>query len=255
LNIINIGVEVGVEVGIEGDFSNVHHADFVNVPVGCGTRNFRREQAMSLGELAQAMEIGRAQARQAKEAHIELLGIGEMGIGNTTSASALVSALLDVSPEDAVGRGTGLDDAGVKHKAHVVREAIEFHKPNCPNALAWLQAVGGFEIAAMCGTILEAWNLRLPIVIDGFVATAAAVVAFQIEPKAKDVCFFAHCSAEKAHALVLERLGVTPMLSLGMRLGEGTGAALAMPMLDAAAKLLCDMATFDSAGVSESSRL
>ncbi len=247
------GIELNiVNVGVDRDLTNVASPNFSNQPIQRGTRNFLREQAMSLGELQRAMNIGREHTQAAKESGVELLGIGEMGIGNTTSAAALFSALLGVSAEESVGRGTGLDDAGVQRKARVVHQAVTWHRATCCSAEEWMQAVGGFEIAAMCGSILEAHRLRLPIVVDGFVATAAAAVAFAIDPSSKQTCFFAHSSAEKAHALVLKHLNVTPILALEMRLGEGTGAALAMHILDAAARLLCEMATFESAGVSES---
>ncbi|MFY9985929.1 MAG: nicotinate-nucleotide--dimethylbenzimidazole phosphoribosyltransferase [Chthoniobacterales bacterium] len=217
-----------------------------------GTRNFLNEPAMSLGECEQAIDIGREQVQRAQTDGVEVLGIGEMGIGNTTSASCLLAVLCGFSPAEAVGRGTGVSDAVLNRKIDVVSRAIERHSAAASGELGiyWLQVVGGFEIAAMTGTILAAAESSLPLVVDGFIATAAAAAAFQINPRSRNVCFFSHRSDEQAHGKALRALGVEPLLDLKMRLGEGTGAALAMPVLDAAAKVLCEMATFDTANVS-----
>jgi len=217
-----------------------------------GTRNFAIERAMTPDECGQALEAGREQVRLARAAGIELLGIGEMGIANTTSASALFVALLGITPGSVVGRGTGVTDDGLERKLAVIANAVERHAapPGVERGRHWLEAVGGFEIAAMAGVILEAAGCRLPVVIDGFIATAAAAVAFEIDQGSREVCFFSHRSDEQAHGRVLAALGAEPLLDLQMRLGEGTGAALAMHLLEAAAKILCEMATFDSAGVS-----
>jgi nicotinate-nucleotide--dimethylbenzimidazole phosphoribosyltransferase len=151
-----------------------------------------------------------------------------------------------------VGRGTGVSDTVLTRKIEVVSRAIERHSGASSGepGLYWLQTVGGFEIAAMTGTILAAAEINLPLVVDGFIATAAAAAAFQINPRSRQVCFFSHRSDEQAHGKALRALGVEPLLDLKMRLGEGTGAALAMPVLEAAAKVLCEMATFDTANVS-----
>jgi nicotinate-nucleotide--dimethylbenzimidazole phosphoribosyltransferase len=217
-----------------------------------GTRNFALQPAMTAEECEQAMEAGREQARLARHDGIELLGIGEMGIGNTTSASALFVALLGVTPGSVVGRGTGVTDEGLQRKLDVIAKALVRHAESrgSKRGRHWREAVGGFEIAAMAGVILEAAALRLPIVIDGFIATAAAAVAFDLDASSREVCFFSHRSDEQAHGRVLAALNAEPLLDLQMRLGEGTGAALAMHLIDAAAKIMCEMATFDSAGVS-----
>ena len=217
-----------------------------------GTRNFLNEPAMSPGECEQAIDIGREQVERAQTDGVEVLGIGEMGIGNTTSASCLLAVLCGFSPAEAVGRGTGVSDAVLTRKIDVVSRAIERHSAAASGELGlyWLQVVGGFEIAAMTGTILAAAESSLPLVVDGFIATAAAAAAFQINPRSRNVCFFSHRSDEQAHGKALRALGVEPLLDLKMRLGEGTGAALAMPVLEAAAKVLCEMATFDTANVS-----
>ncbi|HEY4814953.1 MAG TPA: nicotinate-nucleotide--dimethylbenzimidazole phosphoribosyltransferase, partial [Chthoniobacterales bacterium] len=217
-----------------------------------GSRNFLIEPAMSPKECEQAIGIGREQVERAQTDGIEVLGIGEMGIGNTTAASCLLAVLCGFSPAEAVGRGTGVSDAVLSRKIEVVSRAIERHAPGAGGELGlyWLQAVGGFEIAAMTGTILAAAEISLPLVVDGFIATAAAATAFQINPRSRNVCFFSHRSDEQAHGKALRALQVEPLLDLKMRLGEGTGAALAMPVLEAAAKVFCEMATFDTANVS-----
>ncbi len=250
------GIEVNV---IDAGVDTVWPGDLVNEPrfyhrkVRAGTRNFLHEPAMTALECEAALEIGREQVRLAISEGVDIIGIGEMGIGNTTSASALIAALLGFSAEDAVGRGTGVNDAVLAHKIGVVAASIQKHaeSTNGPRGLHWLSCVGGFEIAAMAGTILEASRQRLPVVIDGFIATAAAVVALDLHPEAREVCFFSHRGDEQAHGKALAALGVEPLLDFGMRLGEGTGAALAMPVLEAATKILCEMATFDSAGISD----
>jgi nicotinate-nucleotide--dimethylbenzimidazole phosphoribosyltransferase len=217
-----------------------------------GTRNFARERAMTSAECDQAMEAGREQVRLAQSAGIGLLGIGEMGIANSTSASALFTALLEITPGSVVGRGTGVTDEGLACKREVIEKALDLHgrSEKTGRGRHWLEAVGGFEIAAMTGVIVEAAKCRLPVVVDGFIATAAAAVAFDLDEAAREVCFFSHRSDEQAHGRVLALLDVEPLLDLQMRLGEGTGAALAMHLIDAAAKIMCEMATFDSAGVS-----
>jgi nicotinate-nucleotide--dimethylbenzimidazole phosphoribosyltransferase len=203
---------------------------------------------MDQSQLEEALGIGIEQANLAVNDRVQLLGIGEMGIGNSTSAAALCGAILKIAPEEVVGRGTGVDDAGLNLKTRVVRDALLLHCA-AHTPLEWLQRVGGFEIAAMVGLILEASKKRLAVVVDGFIATAAAVVAAAHNASAIDCCFFAHCSSETGHHVVLEKLAVKPLLSLGMRLEEGTGAALAMQLISASAALLQKMATFESAGV------
>jgi nicotinate-nucleotide--dimethylbenzimidazole phosphoribosyltransferase len=244
-----------VDTGVDADWPDIllRQPKFYFRSVRRGTSNFFREPAMSQIECEQALEVGREQVRAALDDGIDLLGIGEMGIGNTTAASALLVALCGLSPEEAVGRGTGISDATLQRKIEVVSGAFEKYSSLCcePAGLYWLRVVGGFEIAAMTGTLLEAAKARLPVVVDGFIATAAAAAAFRIDQRSREICFFSHRSGEQAHGKTLELLNVEPLLDLKMRLGEGTGAALAMPILEAAAKILCEMATFESAGVSE----
>ena len=248
-----------VDAGVGGDWPAelLRQPNFFSRSVRRGTRNFYREPAMTDAECEQAIEIGREQVRLAVEAGIDVLGIGEMGIGNTTAASALVVALLGFDAEKAVGRGTGISNAVLNRKVEVVEGAVKKHDAQAiePRGRYWLQAIGGYEIAAMTGTVLEAGRVRMPLVVDGFIATAAAAAAFDIDPACREVCFFSHRSDEQAHGNTLKALGVEPILDLKMRLGEGTGAALAMHLLEASAKILCEMATFDSAGYFRCDRL
>ena len=247
LHVVNTGVD-GVT-----DPSWLQNPAFFGRSQRAGTRSFLREKAMSSNECKGAMEAGAEQVALARQDKIDVLAIGEMGIGNTTSAAALCAALLQLPPELVTGHGTGVDSAGLARKQQVIAQALAKHTPSQNEAQDpqhWLEAVGGFEIAAMTGAILAASEAALPIVVDGFIATAAALVASRLSPKALHVCFFAHQSDEQGHRLVLQRMDVTPILSLGMRLGEASGAALALPILRASTRLFCEMATFESAGVS-----
>jgi nicotinate-nucleotide--dimethylbenzimidazole phosphoribosyltransferase len=243
-------IDAGVDTDWPAEVANT--TNFFIRSIRRGTRNFLNEPAMSPEECERAIGIGREQVQKAQTDGIEVLGIGEMGIGNTTAASCLLAVLCGLSPAEAVGRGTGISDAVLARKIQVVSRAIERHSMAVSGELGfyWLQVVGGFEIVAMTGTILAAAEINLPLVVDGFIATAAAAAAFQINPRSRQVCFFSHRSDEQAHGKALRALGVEPLLHLKMRLGEGTGAALAMPVLEAAAKVLCEMATFDTANVS-----
>ncbi|MDQ3622926.1 MAG: nicotinate-nucleotide--dimethylbenzimidazole phosphoribosyltransferase [Verrucomicrobiota bacterium] len=248
------GMEVHViDVGVDDEWPEklLARPGFYHRKVRPGTRNFFRERAMTTEECERAIEAGREQVRLAATDGIDVIGIGEMGIGNTTAASALIVSLLGFDAEAAVGRGTGVSDAGLKRKTEVVAGAVKRHAAAAGDPLGryWLEAVGGYEIAAMAGAILEAAKARLPLVVDGFIATAAAVVAFALEPACREVCFFSHRSDERAHGDTLKALHAEPLLDLRMRLGEGTGAALAIPLLEAAAKILSEMATFESAEI------
>ncbi len=217
----------------------------VDMGVGRPTRNFTREPAMTRAEAEQALDTGFAYAAKA-----EILGAGEMGIGNTTSAAALFSAFSGLDPIETAGRGTGLDNAGVAHKAEVIRRALALHKSADPIIL--LAALGGFEIAAITGLILGAASRRHLVMLDGFITGAAAIAARAISPASLDYVVFSHCSAEQAHKKMLDYLNARPLLNLEMRLGEGTGAALGIGLLESAVNLYREMATFQSAGVSTS---
>ena len=249
------GVELHVvDVGVDADFEGVaglHHHKVAN-----GTRNMLRDAAMDDEQMAEALGVGAKLASEAAAAGQSLVAIGEMGIGNTTSASAITCALTGASPVLATGRGTGIDLAAHERKIRVVRDVLakhflDFSRPLPP--LEILRCVGGLEIAAMTGMVLAASSHRLAIVVDGFISTAAAALAVAIEPNTLGYLIAGHRSQEPGHALLLELLKLKPVLTLDMRLGEGTGAVLAMSIVESAICLYAQMATFASAGVSEAS--
>lgn len=218
----------------------------VDMGVGRPTRNFARESAMSREQAEGAIEAG---ARYAESG--DVLGAGEMGIGNSTAAAALLSAFSGLDPAETCGRGTGLDDVGVAHKAEVIRRALELHRLDVNDPVGVLASVGGFEIAGIVGLILGAAALRRVVVLDGFISCSAALVARGIAPAALDYVVFSHRSAERGHRKMLEFLGARALFDLDMRLGEGTGAALGINLLQAAVKIYREMATFEGAGVSK----
>ncbi|MGA3025532.1 MAG: nicotinate-nucleotide--dimethylbenzimidazole phosphoribosyltransferase [Bryobacteraceae bacterium] len=218
--------------------------------VADGTRNFTREPAMTAAQTAEALEAGFAEAEAAVADGYNLLGCGEMGIANTTSAAAIAAALTGLPAAELTGRGTGADDACLARKISAIERALALHGPHLATPLDILERLGGLEIAEMCGFFLGAATLRRPVVVDGFIATAAAALAVRMAPLAREYMFAAHRSAEPGHAALLDIIGDPPLLDLGMRLGEGTGAALAMKLIQAAVAAFTGMATFSSAGVS-----
>ncbi len=219
----------------------------VDMGVGKPTRNFARERAMTRAEAERAIETGFAYADTA-----DTLGAGEMGIGNSTAAAAIFSAFSGLDPSETAGRGTGVDPAGLARKIDAIRRGLALHSPDPSDPLEVLAALGGFEIAAITGLILGAASKRRAVVLDGFITCSAAIAARAIQPASLDYVVFSHRSAEKGHAKMLEFLGARPLLDLEMRLGEGSGAALGMGLLEAAVKIYSEMATFASAGVSTS---
>ena len=224
-------------------------ATLVQRRIGPGTRNMAVGPAMTREQAVEAVEAGAALAEEAIAAGADLLGTGEMGIGNTTAASAITAAVTGAPADTVTGRGTGVDDAGRARKVAVVRRALEVNAPDAGDGLDVLAKVGGFEIAGLAGVILAGATHRVPVVLDGFIAGAAALAAIVLAPLARHALFAAHRSAEPGHALVLRHLGLEPYLALDMRLGEGTGAALFVPLARAAAAIYAEMATFKSAGV------
>ena len=224
----------------------------IRKPIAAGTANFAQGPAMTPEQFDTAWKLGGDVVRDAHFEGLEFLAIGEMGIGNTTSAAALSAGLLGLKSIDLVGHGTGVSDEGLALKLQIVENAVVRFHSTCATPEDWMMAVGGFEIAAMAGAVETAWQLRIPLLIDGFIATAAVVAAWRAEPLVLETCIFSHCSSELGHRTLLRALGVEPLLDLAMRLGEGSGAALAAPMLRAAAHILTDMATFAEAGVDES---
>lgn len=241
------GIEaIIVDIGAAGDKVE----DVLDCRLANGTANFAETPAMSPQLAERAVETGIALATDAAK-RFDVVGLGEMGIGNTTSAAALLAAFAGISGLDAAGRGTGLDDAGVARKAQVIDRAIALHRPRRDDPLGTLAAVGGLEIAAIAGFILGAAAQRLPVMLDGFIACAGALVARAFCPLAMRSCLFSHVSAEQAHRRMLAFLDARPLLELDLRLGEGTGAALGIHLLETSVRLLNEMATFDSAGVSK----
>ncbi len=239
------------DVGVATDTSAEALPGVLYRRIAVGTRDLAREAAMSVAQARAALEVGVEVARDACAAGATLIGIGEMGIANSTSAAALLAAFLRIRPARLAGRGTGVDDSGMRRKVAVIERALKLHRTALKDPLATLAALGGFEIAAMAGVCLGGAALNVPVVVDGFIATAAAVAAERLSPGLFAHLFFGHRSSEGGHAIVLEKLGVRPIVDLGMRLGEGTGAALAMSAIEAGLVLFHEMATFESAGVSE----
>lgn len=241
LEVINLGTveETGPLEGV------------TDVRIGPGTANFVEGPAMDLHQLALAMNAGRHAAERARLAGTEIYLAGEMGIGNTTAAAAVACALMGAEPEELVGPGTGLDDAGVRHKAEVIRRAMDLHRGHMDEPVECLRRVGGFEIAAMSGAYLACAQMGMPVLVDGFISSVSALATARICPSARDWFLFAHTSAEPGHRRVLEALSARPLLDLGMRLGEASGAATAVPLLRLACDIHGRMATFDEAQVAE----
>ncbi len=237
-----------VDIGVEGSFERAQ--GLIREKVRPGTGNLAEGPAMSRGEAERAVGVGIALARQARDEGVALLGTGDMGISNTTPSSALMAALLPCAVKDIVGRGTGIDDAALERKARVVERALAINNDWLRDPLDALAAVGGLEIAGLAGLILGGAALRIPVVVDGFISSAGALVACRMAPFAAGYLFFSHCSAEAGHRVFFEKTGVSPLLDLGLRLGEGTGAALAMHLIEAGVRIYSEMATFDTAGVS-----
>jgi nicotinate-nucleotide--dimethylbenzimidazole phosphoribosyltransferase len=219
--------------------------------IGPGTRNFMHEPAMTAAQAASALEAGIETVKEAAADGSTLVGIGEMGIANSTSAAALLSAITRADPATIAGRGTGLDEDGLRRKVEVIRVSHERHRASLSDGQQLLVALGGFEIAAMAGVCLGAAVRRVPVVVDGFIATAAAAVADRIFPGLAARMFFSHRSAEGGHTIALEHLQARPLLDLDLRLGEGTGAAMAISIIQAALAMFHEMATFAGAAVAE----
>jgi nicotinate-nucleotide--dimethylbenzimidazole phosphoribosyltransferase len=242
-----------VDCGVDAVFDE--SAGLRAMKVRRGSRNFLEEPAMTEDEMNTALEAGLALADEAHLERADLVIAGEMGIGNTTAASAITAILTRRDPAEVTGKGTGLDEAGRNRKLNVIRRALRRHFPNPSDVpvLDLLRCVGGLEIAAMAGFVLGAAHHRMVVVCDGFISTAAAALAVGLAPNARHYLVGGHCSKEPGHRFLLRHLGLDPVLRLNMRLGEGTGAALALPILESAMRLYQEMATFDSAGVSEAS--
>jgi nicotinate-nucleotide--dimethylbenzimidazole phosphoribosyltransferase len=218
---------------------------------GYGTKNMAKGAAMSRDEAVKAIGAGIDIFDAEFKNGIDIACLGEMGIGNTTSSSAIAAVFTGKSIAAITGKGAGIDDKALLRKIDVIETALKVNCPDKNDPIDVLSKVGGFEIAGLAGVILAAASKRVPIVIDGFISAAAALIAYSIQPKAKDYMIAGHSSVEKGHRIILGELGLEPILDLNLRLGEGTGAALALPIIEAAVKILSEMATFESAKVSE----
>lgn len=236
-----------IDIGVAND---IEHESLLNQKIRYGTGNFYHEDAMSRQEAEQAIDVGYNQALQIIQEGAQCLILGEMGIGNTTSSSAILAVLSGKDISLLVGRGTGISDAAFIHKTAIIKQALIRRNPNPNDPIDILAKVGGLEIAAMTGAMLAAASKRVPILVDGFICTIAALVAKLISPHVKDYMIVTHQSIEPGHKIALSQLGKKPIIDLGLRLGEGTGAAISFPMIQSATLMLKEMATFQSAGIS-----
>jgi len=240
-----------VDMGVASDIEP--NPALLSRKIACGTQNMARGPAMSREQAIRSIEVGLEIIKKEVKKGLDIVGTGDMGIGNTTPSSAITSAITGEKVAKVTGRGTGIDDKQLAHKIDVIERALKVNKPNADDAIDVLAKVGGFEIGGICGVIIGAAAHRIPVVIDGFVSGAAALIAVGLSPAAKDCLIASHCSVEIGHKAILKYMGLKPILDLELRLGEGTGAALGIFLVEAAAKVLAEMATFAEAGVAEKS--
>ncbi len=240
---------VVVDIGVDHDFEPME--GLVIRKVGRGTENMSRGPAMSRDQALQAIFVGLEMAEHARENQADLVGTGDMGIGNTTASSAILASLTGLTVSLVTHRGTGIDDATLLRKIQVIERAIGINKPDPGDPLDVLAKVGGYEIAGIAGLIIGCAAYRIPVVVDGFISTAGAMIAVALNQRIREYLFASHQSVEAGHQFMWEYIGHKPILNLSMRLGEGTGAALAMIIIEGAVKILNEMATFAEAGVSE----
>jgi len=244
---------VVVDMGVAADLDELaRHGKIVSRKIAPGTGNMARGPAMTREQAVQALEAGIGIAGRLVQEGAELLGTGDMGIGNTTPSSAVLAALAGLSAREVTGRGTGIDDETLERKIGVIDRALSLNRPDPGDPVDVLAKVGGFEIGGIAGVILGAAYFKVPVVVDGFISTAGALLAKRLAPPAVDYMIAAHRSMEVAHWHMLQELGLRPLLDLDMRLGEGTGAALAMNIVEAAARVIGEMLTFEAAGVTAS---
>jgi len=245
-----VGAEVVVvDMGVKHDFPK--HPGLVDCKIAYGTQNFAQGPAMSHEQAVAALEAGIVMAVRCKEQGVDLAGTGDMGIANTTPSAAIAAVFSGLSVEEVTFRGTGIDDAALRNKVEVIKRGIELNAPDPKDPVDVLAKVGGFEIGGIAGLVLGCAALSIPVVVDGFISTAGALIASELHPSVRDYIFAAHKSVEIGHRHMLEKIGQEPILDLGMRLGEGTGGALAMGLIDASLRGLREITTFADAGVSE----
>ncbi len=246
----HVGADVRVvDVGVDYDFSDT--AGLIHKKVARGTQNFARGPAMTRDEMMAAIKVGIELADNCKTEGVGLVGTGEMGIGNTTPSSAIIAAISGKGVAEVTHRGTGINDIALLNKIRVIEQGLTLNKPDSSDPLDVLTKVGGLEIAAIAGLVLGCAANSIPVVIDGFISTAGALIASELHPNVRDYIFAAHQSVEIGHHFMLDRIGTEPILDLKFRLGEGTGAALAMTLIEAGVKVLNEMATFEQAGVAK----
>lgn len=244
------GVDVRVvDIGVDHEFGPV--SGLLDRKVMKGTRNLSVEPAMTRAQTERAVTVGIELAEEAVRDGVGLIGTGEMGIGNTTPSAAVTAVMTGRPVADVTGRGTGIDEAGRTHKVAVIQRALDLHRPDQTEPLDVLAKVGGLEIGGLTGLILGAAAARVPVVLDGFIAGAAALIAVGLQPLCREYLIASHRSVEQGHRVILDHLGLKPLLDLDLRLGEGTGACLGMDLVCAAIKIYTEMATFGEAGVSE----
>ena len=246
----HVGARVIVaDMGVSREIES--HPGLKDKKVSMGTRNMVKGPAMTRKEAMRSIEAGIELVEEELTKGIDILGTGDMGIGNTTSSSAISAIITGTEVEQVTGRGTGLTEEGWKHKVEVIKRAIEINRPNPDDPIDVLSKVGGFEIGGLAGVILAGAKHRIPVVIDGFISGASALIATSLSPEVKPYLIASHQSAEPGHKIVLEHLGLKPLLNLDLRLGEGTGSTLGIFLVEAALKILNEMATFEEAGVSK----
>ena len=238
-----------IDSGVNFNFS--HEPNLINAKIGLGTRNFLHQPAMTRDECEQALTVGKNLVSKEINAGTNIVAFGEMGIGNTSSASCMMSILCDLPISECVGRGTGLNDAGLINKTQILNKALQKHQLDNTDPMQVLMTFGGFEIAMMVGAMIGAAQHKAVLLIDGFIATSAILVAAKMQPNILQYCIFSHCSDEAGHQKMLDYLQVQPLPNLALRLGAGTGAVLALPLVQSAVHFLNEMASFESAGVSE----
>lgn len=240
---------VVVDIGVDYDFGSLKNNFFVTKKVVMGTKNMRKGPAMTRDEAERCIDIGIELANEYAKKGYKIFGTGEMGIANTTPSSAITTLLTGEFVEEVTGRGTGINDDSWINKVQVIKDAISLNKPDLSDPVDVLSKIGGTEIGGIAGLVLGAAANKIPVVIDGFISTTGALIAYEIEPKTKEYMFAAHNSQEIGHKAVLEKIGLRPILDLDLRLGEGTGAALAILIIEAGLKIYKEMATFEEAAV------
>ncbi|OHD58837.1 MAG: nicotinate-nucleotide--dimethylbenzimidazole phosphoribosyltransferase [Spirochaetes bacterium GWF1_41_5] len=250
----NIDIKI-IDAGVNFDFFSLPEeklSGLINKKIRPGTGNFLKEPAMTMAEAEKCLAAGAAVVKEYLEKNrADVIGLGDMGIGNTASSSAIISAVTGISPAEVTGRGTGIDDQHLKQKADIIAKALIKHKPDARNAFDILSKVGGFEIGAIAGAALFAASKNIPVVLDGIISTAGGLIAGLLNPSCRDYFFSGHQSVEKGQKAALAFMNLEPLLDLNLRLGEGTGAALAMHLLDASCRIMSEMASFEEAGVSK----